>query len=276
MARFEREVRLTCQLTHPNTIQVYDYGHTPDGIFYYAMEYLRGLNLHDLVARFGPQPEGRVVHILTQVCDSLAEAHALGLIHRDIKPGNIFSVRPRRHAGLREGAGLRAGAGISRRKSAADELGGPATCWRAPPGSCRPKPSRIPPPIDPRSDIYSRGGAGLLSVDRRLTPTMAKQSGKSTTNNWPVRRRPPSRRSQLPISPGLDGIILSCLAAAARTAAAKRPGMRGVAAGHAARGGVDGRGTNRLVGAFPATTRRSPAAPRRAAKHSGHGEDRYR
>ena len=86
-------MRLTCQLTHPNTIQVYDYGHTPDGIFYYAMEFLRGLNLHELVARFGPQPESRVVHILTQVCDSLAEAHALGLIHRDIKPANVFLCR---------------------------------------------------------------------------------------------------------------------------------------------------------------------------------------
>ena len=88
--RFEREVCHTCQLTHPNTIQVYDYGHTPEGVFYYAMEFLRGLNLHELVSRFGPLPEGRVIHILTQICDSLSEAHALGLVHRDIKPANIF------------------------------------------------------------------------------------------------------------------------------------------------------------------------------------------
>ena len=88
--RFEREVRLSCQLTHPNTIQVYDYGHTPEGVFYCAMELLRGLNLHELVAQFGPQPEARVVYILSQVCDALSEAHALGLVHRDIKPANIF------------------------------------------------------------------------------------------------------------------------------------------------------------------------------------------
>ena len=88
--RFEREVRLTCRLMHPNTIQVYDYGHTPEGIFYYAMEYLEGLNLVELVERYGTQPEGRVVNLLIQVCESLSEAHALGLIHRDIKPGNIF------------------------------------------------------------------------------------------------------------------------------------------------------------------------------------------
>jgi len=90
LARFEREVQLTSALTHPNTIAVYDYGRTPDGVFYYAMEYLDGITLEDLVLHDGPQPSARVVHLLKQAAGALAEAHGVRLIHRDVKPANLM------------------------------------------------------------------------------------------------------------------------------------------------------------------------------------------
>ncbi len=91
LRRFEREVRATARLSHPNTVEIYDYGRTDDGTFYYVMEYLPGLSLDDLVYRHGPLPAGRAIYLLRQACDALAEAHAAGLIHRDLKPANIFA-----------------------------------------------------------------------------------------------------------------------------------------------------------------------------------------
>lgn len=90
IARFEREAQLTCRLTHPNTVQIFDYGTFADGSLYYVMEYLHGMSLQALVRRFGAQPPGRVIHILSQALGALAEAHQLGLVHRDIKPSNLF------------------------------------------------------------------------------------------------------------------------------------------------------------------------------------------
>lgn len=93
LARFEREVRATATLSHWNTVEIFDYGRTEDGTFYYVMEYLPGLSLGDLVEHHGPLPPGRAIYLLRQTCDALHEAHSSGLIHRDIKPGNIFAAQ---------------------------------------------------------------------------------------------------------------------------------------------------------------------------------------
>ena len=93
LLRFEREAKATAALRSPHTIEVYDFGVTADGHFFYAMEFLDGLDLQSLVERFGPVPAERVVHLLIQACDSLADAHDNGMIHRDIKPANLFLCR---------------------------------------------------------------------------------------------------------------------------------------------------------------------------------------
>jgi serine/threonine-protein kinase len=90
VSRFEREVRQTSRLEHPNSVYIFDYGRTPEGQFYYAMEYLDGFDLKDLVAHEGPLGEARTSLVLRQAARALAEAHAMGLVHRDIKPSNIM------------------------------------------------------------------------------------------------------------------------------------------------------------------------------------------
>jgi hypothetical protein len=209
IARFEQEVCLTCQLTHPNTIQIYDYGHTPDGIFYYAMEFLRGLNLHELVARFGPQSEGRVIHILTQVCDSLAEAHALGLIHRDIKPANVFLCQ---RGGVSDCVKV-LDFGLVREYSAAD----PTRMNSARDHVIEGTPWFMPPeaiqgtaPVDPRSDLYSLGALGyfLLTGHYIFEAETVAEIHEKQLAAAPV---PPGQRTTNPISPEMEQTILRCL-----------------------------------------------------------------
>jgi serine/threonine-protein kinase len=91
--RFEREVRQTSRLSHPNTISIFDYGRTPEGVFYYAMEFLDGADVREIIEKTGAMPPARVIHVLSQVCGALREAHGVGLVHRDIKAGNIMVCR---------------------------------------------------------------------------------------------------------------------------------------------------------------------------------------
>src|SRR5262249_18531563 len=93
LERFEQEVRATARLSDPHVVEVYDYGRTGDGTFFYVMELMHGLSLRDLAGRRGPLPPGRVIYLLRQVCEALAEAHAAGLVHRDLTPANIFAAR---------------------------------------------------------------------------------------------------------------------------------------------------------------------------------------
>ena len=90
LQRFEREVQTTAKLRHPNTVEIYDFGHLEDGTFFYVMEHLDGFNLQEFVDRHGPPPAARVVYVLRQICGALSEAHNIGFIHRDIKPENIL------------------------------------------------------------------------------------------------------------------------------------------------------------------------------------------
>jgi eukaryotic-like serine/threonine-protein kinase len=93
LARFEREARATSQLSSPHTVRIFDFGASDDGVYFIAMEYLRGLDLRQLVQRQGPLAPARAVHFSLQACRSLIEAHEYGIVHRDIKPANLFVTR---------------------------------------------------------------------------------------------------------------------------------------------------------------------------------------
>ncbi len=164
LARFEREVQATARLTHWHTVEIYDYGQTEAGLFYYVMELLPGMSLADLVQRFGPLPPARVVHFLRQACEALHEAHTLGLIHRDIKPANLFSAR---RGGIDDVTKL-LDFGLVRnvamphdpQLTALNTIGG-TPAYLSPEQA---DPSRT---IDDRSDLYSLGAVGYYLITGR-------------------------------------------------------------------------------------------------------------
>jgi tRNA A-37 threonylcarbamoyl transferase component Bud32 len=205
-ARFEHEVQMTSQLTHPNTVAIYDYGRTPEGLFYYAMEYLSGINLDRLVREFGPQPEGRVIHILRQLCGSLAEAHRIGLIHRDVKPANVVLTRRGGVCDLVKvlDFGMVKAVHLGPKGLAVDAVVGT-------PHFMSPEAIEQPESVDGRSDLFSVGAVGYwLLTGKTLFDTKDVDALLSRQAN----EEPPalSKRSGRPLSADLEQLIMRCLA----------------------------------------------------------------
>jgi eukaryotic-like serine/threonine-protein kinase len=206
-ARFEHEVQMTSQLTHPNTVAIYDYGRTPEGLFYFAMEYLGGIDLDQLVRQFGPQPEGRVVHILRQVCGSLAEAHRIGLIHRDVKPANIILTRRGGVCDLVKvlDFGLVRTVRPEHRESAVSKA------VEGTPHFMSPEAVERPGSVDTRSDLYSVGAVGYWLLTGK---TLFDQDTVEGLLRRQVQEVPPPPHERLgkPVSPDLADLLMRCLA----------------------------------------------------------------
>ncbi len=209
--RFEREVQLTARLSHPSTIAIFDYGRTPEGVFYYAMEYLDGLTLEQLVQLDGPQPAGRVIHILQQVSGALAEAHEAGLIHRDIKPGNIILSE---RGGMPDVAKVVDFGLVKRFERSDDDSTIAVTAANVVVGT----PLYLPPEalggdsaLDARSDLYALGAVGyFLLVGSPVF--QAKTIVEVFAHHLHTAPTPPSERAEQAVPPDLERITLQCLA----------------------------------------------------------------
>ena len=211
LQRFEREVQLTAMLTHPNTVAIYDYGRTPDGVFYYAMEFLDGIDLEQLVRRHGALPSGRVVHILRQICRALAEAHGLGIIHRDVKPANvILTVR-----GGEPDVAKVVDFGLVKcldpvRVDLTMTMEGGAVLAGTP-MYFAPESISSPDRVEARSDLYSLGAVGYyLATGQQLFE--AGTVIELCAHHLHTTPTTPSLRLGRAIDPGLEALLMRCLA----------------------------------------------------------------
>lgn len=207
--RFRREAAAAANLRSPHTVEVYDFGVTEDGTLYYVMELLEGMDLESLVRRHGPMPAGRVIHVLRQVCDSLAEAHARGMVHRDIKPSNI-------HIGC---------IGLQRDFVKVLDFGLVQTAARADgeqslvtlAGTAIGTPAYMAPEmlfgetIDWRADLYALGCVAYYLLTGALV-FEAENGLQMVARHLQAEPIPPSQRTTQPIPPPLERLVLSCLA----------------------------------------------------------------
>jgi hypothetical protein len=204
--RFQREAQVTSGLRSPHTVQLYDFGVNDSGSFYYVMELLEGLDLNQIVTRFGPQPAERVTMLLRQACRSLAEAHARGLVHRDIKPANLFIARLGSEFDYLKVLDF----GIVK-----DQPGRESTMLTAQ-GMVQGTPAFMAPElvfgdrVDGRSDLYSLACAAYWALTGQLVfaADTPEQMLLHHARTAPV---PPSQVSELPIPRELEMIIMQCL-----------------------------------------------------------------
>ncbi|MCH8819541.1 MAG: serine/threonine protein kinase [Acidobacteria bacterium] len=209
LRRFEREAQATAALRSPHTVELYDFGTTDDGSFYYAMELLDGFDLESLVTRFGPIPAERAIGFLIQACDSLAEAHGNGLIHRDIKPSNIYVCR----LGIQHDFIKILDFGLVKDYSQDGTDQTQLTregITTGTPAYMSPETALGQGEVDARSDIYSLGCVAYWLLTGQLV-FEEKTSMKVILQHIQTPPVPPSERSELEIPEDLEKLVLSCL-----------------------------------------------------------------
>ncbi len=205
--RFEREARATASLRNPHTVALYDFGVTQDNLFYYVMELLEGIDLQTLVEKHGPMHPGRIRNILVQVCESLEEAHRLGMVHRDVKPRNIFLCK----LGWQHDFAKVLDFGLVKTALREDEslmtMDGTAT---GTPAYMAPEVALGGTEVDGRTDIYSLGCVAYFMLTGSLVFPEASPTAIALAHvqKAPI---PPSERTELPVPAGLEAVILNCL-----------------------------------------------------------------
>ena len=210
--RFEREAQVTAELRSPHTVELWDFGIADDGAFYYVMELLDGLDLEALVRRDGPVPPERAIHLVRQVCHSLAEAEELGLVHRDIKPANIFVCR---YGGDHDFVkvldfGIVKAADTTSPDTILQTM---ETKVQGTPTFIAPEQALGQPGIDGRADIYATGCVLYWLLTGQLVFTSDTVMGL-LVHHAHTEPAPPSTRVEFAIPPVLDALVMSCLAKA--------------------------------------------------------------